>query len=728
MASSSRSPFPETPILPLPRLLRDNNRPHPPQSENPYFSEETDADSDDKFVIDEDTEERLSQITNTLVGYIPEGRPYRKQAVFEALQTAWNPTHKVDISHLDDRKFLFQFHHSIDRDNVLQEGPWAVSGNLLVLERWNMEYQWSFTQCELWAQLHSVPVELKKKDIMLRLASKLGHISKIMLIDGFQFGDRVAYVRVRVRIDIRKPLRTSISVTRGHGSRSSITIKYERLPIFCYSCRLLGHEETRCTSVFDEFNKHRNAHGCSPHSKCKDLPHTKCNPALRATAPDNRLIQKATIIHIESTNEDSATDRPEVVSGNPSVGEDHRTATSTPRASRGCSTRTSPAVTQPQSLGITSRDVLYSHSAARNMDVSSQSLFHTQVKSNGASGGLALLWNQHLQLEVLFSDDRVIDTEVTSDQGHKFLLTCVYGDPVKCNRQRVWDRLISLGQSRNEQWMCIGDFNSYLAWHEKDGGNRKGLHDMLQFQEVLNQCNLLDMGSNGPPYTWSNKRSGSANILIKLDRALANPAWRIRYANATVFIRPAISSDHNPLLVDTEGGKSSGPKPFRFEKMRLRHPGCQDLVSKIWSTPSYGSAATTLIRKASNCKAALKKWNREEFGHVQTRIKTLKLQLENIQGHPYSVQRQDQENSISKQLEEELAREEVMWHQKARMDWIQSGDKNSAFFHVTTIQRRQRNRILKLKLQNGEWPKTEEDVYVELLHHFSETVASQGTI
>ncbi|CAN1836517.1 hypothetical protein LINPERHAP1_LOCUS34801 [Linum perenne] len=43
------------------------------------------------------------------------------------------------------------------------------------------------------------------------------------------------------------------------------------------------------------------------------------------------------------------------------------------------------------------------------------------------------------------------------------------------------------------------------------------------------------------------------------------------------------------------------------------------------------------------------------------------------------------------------------WSQKANVRWLNEGDRNTSFFHATTIYRRQRNQISRLQDHNGEW-------------------------
>ena len=66
------------------------------------------------------------------------------------------------------------------------------------------------------------------------------------------FLDVNPYRRVRVIIDVTKPLkRHQLIKTRG-GSTVKITIKYERLPHICFLYGLMNHTEKNCTLVIKE--------------------------------------------------------------------------------------------------------------------------------------------------------------------------------------------------------------------------------------------------------------------------------------------------------------------------------------------------------------------------------------------------------------------------------------------------------------------------------------------
>lgn len=48
-----------------------------------------------------------------------------------------------------------------------------------------------------------------------------------------------------------------------------------------------------------------------------------------------------------------------------------------------------------------------------------------------------------------------------------------------------------------------------------------------------------------------------------------------------------------------------------------------------------------------------------------------------------------------------LAKEQVMWKQRYRMQWLQASDQNTTFFHNKASSRRHRNRIERIQNEEG---------------------------
>lgn len=72
------------------------------------------------------------------------------------------------------------------------------------------------------------------------------------------------------------------------------------------------------------------------------------------------------------------------------------------------------------------------------------------------------------------------------------------------------------------------------------------------------------------------------------------------------------------------------------------------------------------------------------------------------------------ESKLRRELDEVLAKEELFWYQKSRIEWIKNGDRNTTFFHLSTIMRGWRNKIVVIKDANGNWILDKELVK----HHF----------
>ncbi|KAI3997088.1 hypothetical protein MKX01_032739, partial [Papaver californicum] len=66
----------------------------------------------------------------------------------------------------------------------------------------------------------------------------------------------------------------------------------------------------------------------------------------------------------------------------------------------------------------------------------------------------------------------------------------------------------------------------------KKRGNFPSFNKVTELKEMMDKCGLIDLGSNGPRYTWNNKCVGAANIKERLDRDVANVKWQVRFNKA----------------------------------------------------------------------------------------------------------------------------------------------------------------------------------------------------
>ena len=60
------------------------------------------------------------------------------------------------------------------------------------------------------------------------------------------------------------------------------------------------------------------------------------------------------------------------------------------------------------------------------------------------------------------------------------------------------------------------------------------------------------------------------------------------------------------------------------------------------------------------------------------------------------------EKHLHRELETILDQKRDIWALKSRVNWLIMGDRNTSFYHISTLVRRSRNRILSIKNSVGE--------------------------
>ena len=85
------------------------------------------------------------------------------------------------------------------------------------------------------------------KDVGARIANEMG---ELITVDapksGLAWGP---FLRIRVIIDITKPLMRGKMIQIENLDAGWVVFKYEKLPIFCYFCGILGHQDHECPQL-----------------------------------------------------------------------------------------------------------------------------------------------------------------------------------------------------------------------------------------------------------------------------------------------------------------------------------------------------------------------------------------------------------------------------------------------------------------------------------------------
>ena len=80
------------------------------------------------------------------------------------------------------------------------------------------------------------------------MGSRVGAVEEVEQRQG---QDELHYfMRVRVVLPISKPIRRGSSIVGSDGEKHLVKFKYERLPLFCHFCGMLGHDVKNCAEHF----------------------------------------------------------------------------------------------------------------------------------------------------------------------------------------------------------------------------------------------------------------------------------------------------------------------------------------------------------------------------------------------------------------------------------------------------------------------------------------------
>jgi hypothetical protein len=176
------------------------------------------------------------------------------------------------------------------------------------------------------------------------------------------------------------------------------------------------------------------------------------------------------------------------------------------------------------------------------------------VDSVGRSGGLALFWNDTMSVEIQNFSCRHINAIIGPDvRNRQWKFTGFYGHPVPWKRKEGWDILRHLKTMSPSAWLCLGDFNEILCESEKFGAAARPRWQMKNFSNMVDYCQLLDLGFSGPKFTWCNRQEGVSFVKERLDRGMANSQWCELFPTQQVSVLAARSSDHAPLFLSLQG-------------------------------------------------------------------------------------------------------------------------------------------------------------------------------
>lgn len=155
--------------------------------------------------------------------------------------------------------------------------------------------------------------------------------------------------------------------------------------------------------------------------------------------------------------------------------------------------------------------------------------FFVQRATRG--GGLVLYWKNDIGVEVESSSLNHIDTVINKNLGKAWRFTDFYGNPETHRRNESWDLLHQLHSRNSLPWLCANDFNEIVKQSKKSRARLRPQNQMQMFRDVLDECELMDLGFKGLPFTWSKHYRDGFSVWERLDRGIASHDWFIEFSS-----------------------------------------------------------------------------------------------------------------------------------------------------------------------------------------------------
>nr|GMD59866.1 LINE-type retrotransposon LIb DNA [Ipomoea batatas] len=228
---------------------------------------------------------------------------------------------------------------------------------------------------------------------------------------------------------------------------------------------------------------------------------------------------------------------------------------------------------------------------------------------------------------------------------------------------------------------------------------------------------------NAHKVTQADSRTGGASGAV---RAAGNSAQQVHTAtnlrgkgnqvdvipvsNTFSYLQDLESLPEAPVLFEEETAPRSAPKS---KNQRRNNKGNKQPSPALEPTrgraglPPEGGPAPNQLFVFGNPTGAHMSTDGMPSGNEASSSKsfTQSTRIKGIQESaffPSSRGLQVLENKLIYELNQVLQEEEILWFQKSRRLWIQDGDRNTSFYHKSTLIRRNRARIRMLKI-DGEW-------------------------
>ncbi|XP_062075600.1 uncharacterized protein LOC133779685 [Humulus lupulus] len=310
--------------------------------------------------------------------------------------------------------FIIRFQNMEQRDRVLQGGYVFFDRKPVVMKPWNPIDDFTkddITSVPTWVQLKGLDIKYWGEKSLFKIVGQLG--TPLQVDNITKHRDRLMYPRILIEVSLGQEFPVTISFTDEFNHDVDLEVKYEWLPLVCYTCSRMGHETNQCRKK----------------QEGKDTVKQKWIPKKQ----ENEVKQKSTLVDEEGFQR--VEKRNKVVSNE------------------------KPAVTE-----VANRFDMLDNQEEENWCFTNNNPWLDK-------GRIVVAWQpSSFDLDIRFCSDQMIHGIGHSKQCKaRFSITIVYGFNEDRKRKKLWEDLKEVSAQVQGPWLLIGDFNDILVSNERVG-------------------------------------------------------------------------------------------------------------------------------------------------------------------------------------------------------------------------------------------------------------------
>jgi hypothetical protein len=196
-------------------------------------------------------------------------KSFNPKVLFADMLTAWGITKLSLAEKVGYYMFKLEFEKSEEKIRVLEGGLWRHKGDALIVVHYDgctRPSEVRISNIALWIRFYDLPQTMMKETFAQLLGGQVGRFIKM---DARYPG----YLRVRVDFPLRKALVPQLNVKIKGRGLMHITVRYENVPHFCFTCGRLGHAAMNCVEgeAEDSGIKFGEELSASPPRRTRDL-------------------------------------------------------------------------------------------------------------------------------------------------------------------------------------------------------------------------------------------------------------------------------------------------------------------------------------------------------------------------------------------------------------------------------------------------------------------------